>query len=76
MARLQAKTKRALRGMKCGKAVNRDKERTERDEVWQGCGQRERDRALRGIKCGKAVDRDKERTERDEVWQGCRQRHR
>ena len=43
MARLWAETNRALRGMKCGKAVDRDKERTERDEVWQGCGQRQRE---------------------------------
>ena len=58
MARLWAETKRALRGMKCGKAVGReralrgmkcgkavgrDKESTERDEVWQGCGQRQRE---------------------------------
>ena len=60
--------------MKCGKAVDRDTDRTERDEVWQGCGQTKRE--LRGMKCGKAVDRDKERTEMDEVWQGCGQRQR
>ena len=41
MARLWAETKRALRVIKCGKAVDRDRERTERDEVWQGCRQRQ-----------------------------------